>query len=77
MAGRFVVPSAAASWSIHELQKLQALVEARTSLVEIAKALRRTESAIRNKASLHGIPLRGLSSGSVQGVRDLSHTCSQ
>ncbi len=54
------MPSAASSWSIHEIQKLQALAEARTSVREMARILRRTESAIRNKAALHGISLRGL-----------------
>lgn len=60
MSREFVVPSAASSWSSHEVQKLQALVAARTSIHEIARILRRTESAIRNKAALHGIALRGL-----------------
>jgi len=60
MSRGFVVPSAANSWSMHDVQKLQALVEARTSVREMARILRRTESAIRNKAALHGISLRGL-----------------
>ncbi|WP_324318088.1 hypothetical protein [Povalibacter sp.] len=60
MSRGFTVPSAANSWSMHDVQKLQSLVEARTSLREIAKILRRTESSIRNKAALHGISLRGL-----------------
>lgn len=60
MSRRFVVPSATSSWSVQEVQKLQALVEARTSVLEITEILGRTESAIRNKAALHGIPLRGL-----------------
>ena len=60
MSRGFVVPSAANSWSSNDVQKLQALVEARTSIREMAKILRRTESAIRNKAALHGISLRGL-----------------
>lgn len=60
MSREFVVPSAASTWSQHELRKLQALVEARTSIREMARILRRSESAIKNKAALHGIPLRGL-----------------
>lgn len=60
MSRGFVVPSAAHSWSMNDVQKLQALAEARTSLREMSKILRRTESAIRNKAALHGISLRGL-----------------
>jgi hypothetical protein len=61
MAREFVLPSAANRWSRHELRQLQALVEARTSIRDIARILRRSESAIKNKAALHGIPLRGLS----------------
>ncbi len=54
------MPSATSSWSANDVQKLQSLVEARLSVQEMAKILRRTESAIRNKAALHGISLRGL-----------------
>lgn len=36
------------------------MVEAGTSIRDMALNLRRSESAIRNKAAFHGIPLRGL-----------------
>ena len=60
MSRGFVLPSTANSWSMNDIQRLQALVEARTSVREMARILRRTESSIRNKAALHGISLRGL-----------------
>lgn len=36
------------------------MVEAGASVRDVAVNLRRSESAIRNKAAFHGIPLRGL-----------------
>ena len=62
MFREFVVPIAVASWSPGDMQRLQDLVEARTPLHQMARILGRTESAIRNKAAMHGIALRGLSS---------------
>jgi hypothetical protein len=60
MSREFVVPSSANAWSHLEVKRLQALVAERTSVQEIARILRRSESAIRNKAAFHGISLRGL-----------------
>jgi len=59
MIKRFVVAN---TWSTHEIRQLQNLVAARTPVQQIAKILGRTESAIRNKAAMHGIPMRGLTS---------------
>lgn len=52
------LPAASSSWSTEDIRKLRQLAEEGLSLRELCKALRRTESAIRNKASMHGIPLR-------------------
>ena len=46
-------------WSSEELRQLRELAEAGTSLDAISVTLRRTASAIRNKAGMHGISLRG------------------
>jgi hypothetical protein len=56
----FAVPVAASSWSLRDVQTLRSLVDAGTSVREIARILRRTESAVRNRAAHHGISLRGL-----------------
>jgi len=45
------------SWSSAEIIKLRELAEAGESIRIIAHHLRRTESAIRNKALMHGISL--------------------
>jgi hypothetical protein len=52
------LPAASSSWSTEDIRKLRQLAEEGRSLSELCKALRRTESAIRNKASMHGIPLK-------------------
>ena len=45
-------------WSAESLRKLRVLAEAGAPLGEIAVTLGRTPSAIRNKATMHGISLR-------------------
>lgn len=45
-------------WSREELRRLRELVAAGTPLEIIATTLRRTVSAVRNKAGMHGISLR-------------------
>jgi hypothetical protein len=45
------------SWSTDEIVRLRELAEAGESVGIIALNLRRTESAIRNKALMHGISL--------------------
>lgn len=45
-------------WSSADLQQLRELAATGTPLVAIAAALRRTTSAVRNKAGMHGISLR-------------------
>ena len=53
------LPSAATSWSKDELQLLRTLAQTGTSIDVIAKTLKRSASAIRNKAGMHGISLAG------------------
>jgi hypothetical protein len=52
------VPAASSSWSIEDIRKLKGLAGQGVSAREISRALRRTESAVRNKAALHGIRLK-------------------
>lgn len=47
-----------AAWTSEAIQKLRALANAGASVKEIAAELGRSEPAIRNRASLHGISLR-------------------
>jgi hypothetical protein len=51
------LPAAIASWSKHDLQVLRSLAHEGASIEVIAKTLKRTPSAIRNKAGIHGISL--------------------
>lgn len=51
-------PSVNAPWSINEVRRLRELAAQHVSLEMVAHALRRTPSAIRNKATLHGISIR-------------------
>ena len=45
-------------WSRDEIHRLRALAADGTPAAAIARALRRSESAVRNKACFHGISLR-------------------
>lgn len=45
-------------WSREDLSRLRELAESGASLRLISATLRRSESAIRNKAGLHGISLQ-------------------
>lgn len=52
------VPAANSSWSGGEVQRLRELAAQGVSIQDISELLRRTPSAIRNKAAMHGISLR-------------------
>lgn len=52
------LPRASASWSAHDIQRLRRLAEQGLTVETLAQHLRRTPSAIRNKAAMHGISLR-------------------
>jgi hypothetical protein len=45
-------------WSMQEVRRLRELAEAGVPIDLIAATLRRTRSAIKNKAGFHAIPLR-------------------
>lgn len=45
-------------WSSADLRRLRELAETGAAPDTIASTLRRTESAVRNKAGMHGISLR-------------------
>jgi len=42
-------------WAMADVRRLRELAEQGMSPSQVAKVLRRSESAVRNKASLHGI----------------------
>jgi len=54
---RFSSPSAAKMWSSAELKQLRELTDAGMSIEIIASRLKRTVSAVRNKAGMHGLSL--------------------
>jgi len=49
---------AAQLWSVEELRRLRTLAALGTPVHSIAAALRRSPSAVRNKAAMHGISLQ-------------------
>jgi len=58
-------------WSSEELKQLRALAGERVPVEVIATRLRRSVSAVRNKAGLHGIPL----TSRPQRTNDLEGRC--
>ena len=56
---RFSSPSAAKMWSSAELKQLRELTDAGIGVEIIAARLKRTVSAVRNKAGMHGFPISG------------------
>ena len=54
---RFSSPSAAKMWSSAELKQLRELTDAGIDIEAIASRLKRTVSAVRNKACMHGFSL--------------------
>jgi hypothetical protein len=54
---RFSSPSAAKMWSSAELKQLRELTDAGIGIEVIASRLKRTVSAVRNKAGMHGFSL--------------------
>jgi hypothetical protein len=51
------------TWSTEEIRQLRQLATAGASLDTICVTLRRTRSAIRNKATMHGISLKRCGEG--------------
>jgi len=58
MRSSFLLPTTGNIWSTDHIQTLRRLVQEGRSVKDIALAMKRTESAIRNKAVMHGISLR-------------------
>ncbi|HKS56023.1 MAG TPA: hypothetical protein VJS12_12080 [Steroidobacteraceae bacterium] len=58
---RFSSPSAAKMWSSAELKQLRNLTDAGIGVEIIAARLKRTVSAVRNKACMHGFSLSAAS----------------
>jgi len=58
MRSSFFLPSPGNLWSLDKIQTLRRLAQQGLSVKEIAAALHRTESAVRNKAVMQGISLR-------------------
>jgi hypothetical protein len=54
---RFQSPSTAKMWSSAELKQLRELIDARIPVEIIATRLKRSVSAVRNKACMHGFSL--------------------
>ena len=54
---RFSSPSTAKMWSSAELKELRELTHAGIGIEIIASRLKRTVSAVRNKAGMHGFSL--------------------
>ena len=54
---RFSSPSAAKMWSSAELKQLREMSDAGVGVEIIASRLKRTVSAVRNKAGMHGFSL--------------------
>lgn len=52
------LPAARSSWSSDEIRRMRELAAQNVSLQAMAALLRKTPSAIRNKAAMHGISLR-------------------
>jgi hypothetical protein len=56
---RLQSPANVKLWSSAELQQLRELSDAGIGVEIIAARLRRTVSAVRNKACMHGFPISG------------------
>ncbi|MET0498591.1 MAG: hypothetical protein ABW106_10040 [Steroidobacteraceae bacterium] len=61
MRSNFLLPAAGNSWSSDQIRTLRKLAGEGLPAKQIAMAMKRTESAIRNKAGMHGISLKGAS----------------
>lgn len=61
-------------WSTSDIRQLRDLAAAGVPAEIIAVTLQRTHSAVKNKAGLHGIPLRSMTSGSLAATSPVSVT---
>ena len=71
-ARKIFLPSAIASWSKDDLQRLRTLAQSGASIDAIAATLKRSASAVRNKAGLHGISLASSKPEAPDFVREIN-----
>lgn len=62
-------PVAPRTWTIAQIRRLRDLACQGVSVAAIAACLGKTESAVRNKAGLHGISLKGTRPARREGAR--------
>ena len=65
MSASFSLRDVKSSWSTDDVRMLRELSERDLTIDAIAKLLRRSESAVRNKATMHGIPMRRSRAGAM------------
>jgi transposase-like protein len=58
MSTPFSLPTVKRTWSADDIRMLRELSQQGVPVAIIARRLGRTESAIRNKAAMHGVPVR-------------------
>lgn len=58
MSTSFCFPTVKRSWSTDDVRALRELSRQGLPVTTIARRLGRSESAVRNKAAMHGVPLR-------------------
>jgi hypothetical protein len=63
MRTSFSLPTPKLSWSSDDVRILRELAGKGLRVALIAKRMRRSESAIRNKAAMHGVALRASGDG--------------
>lgn len=66
MAASFSLREGKRSWSTDDVRTLRELAQRGLPIAAVAKLLDRSESAVRNKATMHGIPMRR--SGAAEGM---------
>ncbi|HEX7011332.1 MAG TPA: hypothetical protein VF161_01225 [Steroidobacteraceae bacterium] len=60
MSTPFSLPTVKRTWSTDDIRALRELSQQGLPVAIIARRLGRSESAIRNKAAMHGVPVRSV-----------------
>jgi hypothetical protein len=68
MTASFWLPAVKRSWSTDDIRALRELSLQGLPVTVIARRLGRSKSAIRNKAAMHGVPLRGTAQPDVRSI---------
>jgi hypothetical protein len=66
MRASFSFPTVKSTWSTDDIRELREFAEQGLPVAVIAKRMRRSESAIRNKAAMHGVPVRTEKAGTAR-----------